>query len=133
MTWRLRGTRLWTGMAWGAHRMQKVLDGDPTHAISLEGSSHGHTIRRLETSRRRGGFGYPLCKPGLAAGDRWDFGSGNQNMLRPFNKDKKALVNHLPMRVGPSHYAADCQQSPRSSLIGDGILWDFSARSSFRG
>jgi len=37
MTWRLRGARLWAGMAWGARRMQKVLDGDPTHAIGLEG------------------------------------------------------------------------------------------------
>jgi hypothetical protein len=43
MTWRLRGARLWAGMAWGARRMQKVLDGDPTHAISLEGSLADHS------------------------------------------------------------------------------------------
>ena len=40
---RLRGARLWAGMAWGARRMQKVLDGDPTHAISLEGSLADHS------------------------------------------------------------------------------------------
>ena len=32
-------------MAWGARRMQKVLDGDPTHAISLEGIPADHRQR----------------------------------------------------------------------------------------
>ncbi len=76
MTWRLRGARLWAGMAWGARRMQKVLDGDPTHAIGLEGrlassiawcASRGSTSMRLVNRKRRtlcGGLpGCTVVKP----------------------------------------------------------------------
>jgi len=65
------------GMAWGARRMQKVLDGDPTHAIGLEGrlassiawcASRGSTSMRLVNRKRR-----TLCGglPGWYRGQAW--------------------------------------------------------------